>query len=274
MLNTATPSKVFHVLTSAYMTGAALLAAVAAYMILKKGATVYYKKSLHLMMAVVLVFSFLTVIAGDVSAKFLAKHQPEKLAAAEWHFETESGADLLVFGWLNDAMEPTGAIRIPNALSFLGFGDFNAEVKGLNEFPQDEWPPLVSHYLFDLMVSLGFVILGIAALFFLLRFWKKKRHLYNAWLMRGIVICAPLAFLAVELGWFYAEVGRQPWIIRGYMRVEEAATSSPNVVGLFFVFLALYIVLGVLSAVVLRRLFRNNPAEAELEKYIEAQGRG
>ncbi|GBF73705.1 cytochrome ubiquinol oxidase subunit I [Paenibacillus sp. 598K] len=274
MLNTATPSKVFHVLTSAYMTGAALLAAVAAYMILKKGATVYYKKSLHLMMAVVLVFSFLTVIAGDVSAKFLAKHQPEKLAAAEWHFETERGADLLVFGWLNDAMEPTGAIRIPNALSFLGFGDFNAEVKGLNEFPQDEWPPLVSHYLFDLMVSLGFVILGIAALFFLLRFWKKKRHLYNAWLMRGIVICAPLAFLAVELGWFYAEVGRQPWIIRGYMRVEEAATSSPNVVGLFFVFLALYIVLGVLSAVVLRRLFRNNPAEAELEKTIEAQGRG
>ncbi|MFS0728161.1 cytochrome ubiquinol oxidase subunit I [Paenibacillus sp. 1P07SE] len=268
MLNAATPSKVFHVLSSAYMTGAALLAGIAAFMILKKGISSYYKKSLNLMMAVLLVFSLLTVVAGDVSAKFLAKHQPEKLAAAEWHFETERGADLLVFGWLNENQEPTGAIRIPNALSFLGFGDFNAEVTGLEEFPVDEWPPLLVHYLFDLMVSLGFIILGISVLYFLFKFWKNRNE-YNKWLMRGILLSTPLAFLAVELGWFYAEIGRQPWIIRGYMRVEEAATSSPNVVPLFFVFLLLYIVLGTLCVIVLRRLFRGNSAEAELERHMQ-----
>ncbi|MBD2845405.1 cytochrome ubiquinol oxidase subunit I [Paenibacillus sp. IB182496] len=270
MLNTATPSKVFHVLSSAYMTGAALLAGIAALVILKKGVSAYHKKALNLMMAVVLVFSALTVLAGDVSAKYLAKHQPEKLAAAEWHFETERGADLLVFGWLNDQLEAVGVLRIPKALSFLGFGDFDAEVRGLEEFPRDEWPPLVSHYLFDLMVSIGFVILGISLLYFLFKFWKK-RDAYNKWLMRAVLWSAPLAFLAVELGWFYAEVGRQPWIIRGYMRVEEAATTSPSVVWLFFLFLLLYIVLGTISVIVLRRLFRHNPAEAELEKHLQEQ---
>ena len=71
------------------------------------------------------------------------------------------------------------------------------------------------------------------------------------------------------MGWFYAELGRQPWIIRGYMRVEEAATTSPNVRILFFLFLLLYIVLGTMCVFVLRRLFRNKPAEAELDEIVK-----
>ncbi|MFF2888388.1 cytochrome ubiquinol oxidase subunit I [Paenibacillus sp. NPDC057967] len=270
MLNTATPSKVLHVLTSAYMTGAALLAGIAAFTMIRKGATAYYKKSLNLMMGVLLVFGLLTTVAGDVSAKFLAEHQPEKLAAAEWHFETESGADLIFLGWLNAEREVIGALHLPKALSFLAFGDFNAEVTGLNEFPPDEHPPLLVHYLFDFMVSIGFLLLAVSALYFLFVLWKKRNE-YNKLLLWVIALCAPLAFLAVEMGWFYAEVGRQPWIIRGYMRVEEAATSSPNVMPLFFVFLLLYIVLGVLCAIVLRRLFRNNPADAEFERYMQSK---
>ncbi len=213
-------------------------------------------------------FSLLTTIAGDVSAKFLAEHQPEKLAAAEWHFETESGADLIFLGWLNAEHKIMGALHFPKVLSFLAFGDFNAEVKGLEEFPPDEWPPLVVHYLFDFMAGIGFVILAVALLYFLFLFWKKRNEL-NKWLLRAIVVSTPLAFLGVEMGWFYAEVGRQPWIIRGYMRVEEAATSSPNVRILFFLFLLLYIVLGVMCVLVLRRLFRNKPAEAELAKLVK-----
>ncbi|MEW4369976.1 cytochrome ubiquinol oxidase subunit I [Paenibacillus kandeliae] len=269
MFNEATPSKVFHVLTSAYMTGAALLAGIAAFSILKKGATVYSKKALKLMMGVLLIFSFLTAFAGDTSAKFLAEHQPEKLAAAEWHFETEKGADLIFLGWLNAEREVIGALHLPKALSFLAFSDFNAEVTGLNEFPADQQPPLMIHYLFDFMVSIGFILLAVSALFFVLLFWKKRNE-HHRWMLRTIVLGAPLAFLAVELGWFYAEVGRQPWIIRGYMRVQEAATTSPSIMPLFFVFLLLYIILGTLCIIVLRRLFLNNPAEAELEKAAHA----
>lgn len=270
MFNEATPSKVFHVLTSAYMTGAALLAGIAAFSILKKGATVYSKKALKLMMGVLLIFSFLTAFAGDTSAKFLAEHQPEKLAAAEWHFETEKGADLIFLGWLNAEREVVGALHLPKALSFLAFSDFNAEVTGLNEFPADQQPPLMIHYLFDFMVSIGFILLAVSALFFVLLFWKKRNE-HHRWMLRTIVLGAPLAFLAVELGWFYAEVGRQPWIIRGYMRVQEAATTSPSIMPLFFVFLLLYIILGTLCIIVLRRLFLNNPAEAELEKAAHAR---
>ena len=151
------------------------------------------------MMGVVLLFSLLTTIAGDMSAKFLAEHQPEKLAAAEWHFETERGADLILLGWLNAEQKVMGALHIPKALSFLAFGDFNAEVKGLEEFPLDERPPLLVHYLFDMMAGIGFVMLGVAFLYFLFVMWKKRNEL-NKWLLRAIVLSAPLAFL----GWNWA----------------------------------------------------------------------
>lgn len=268
MLNTATFSKVFHVLSSAYLTGAILLAGIAAFAMLRKGVSPYHKKALNLMMAVALIFGMLNTLAGDVSAKFLAEHQPEKLAAAEWHFETESGADLVLMGWLNAEHEILGALHLPKFLSFLAFGDFNAEVTGLEEFPQDEWPPLLVHYLFDLMAGIGFALVAIALLYFLFKIWKKRNEL-NKWMLRLIALSTPLAFLGVELGWFYAEVGRQPWIIRGILRVEEAATTSPTVRTLFFVFLLLYIVLGIMCVIVLRRLFNNKPAEVEMEKWLK-----
>lgn len=267
MLNTATPTKVFHVLTTSYLTVAAILAAITAFMMLKRKATDYHKKALKLTVILVFVFSVLSAIAGDVSAKFLAEHQPEKLAAAEWHFETEEGADLILFGWLNDAHEVIGELRIPKALSFLAFGDFNSEVTGLEEFPDDEIPPLIVHYLFDFMVLIGFALIGVSMVYLLmisLKRWRKYAH--RKWVLWMLVLSGPMALLAVELGWFFTELGRQPWILRGYMKVEEAATSSPYVGLMFFLFLALYAVLGVLCVVTLRKLFRNNPVEFELEK--------
>ncbi|MFC2947437.1 cytochrome ubiquinol oxidase subunit I [Virgibacillus sediminis] len=265
MLNTATPTKVFHVLSSAYLTAAALLAAITAFFILKKKATDYHKKALKMTVTLVFIFGVLTALAGDLSAKFLAEHQPEKLAAGEWHFETEENADLVLFGWL-DGEEPQGAIRIPGALSFLAFGDFNAEVIGLEEFPEEEIPPLWIHYMFDLMVTIGGALVIIPLLYLIVSRVKKWNE-YNKGLLWMIVATGPLAFLAIEFGWFYAEVGRQPWILRGYMTVEEAATTSPYIGLMFFLFMALYIVLGTLCVVTLRKLFRDNPAELELEKH-------
>lgn len=269
MLNTATPSKVFHVLTTSYLTVAAILAAITAFMILKKKATDYHKKSLKLTVTLVFIFGILSAIAGDVSAKFLAEHQPEKLAAAEWHFETEEGADLILFGWLNDAHEVIGEIRLPKALSFLAFGDFNSEVIGLEEFPEDEIPPLIVHYLFDFMVIIGFGLIAISVLYLIMS-WFKKANEHHKGMLWLLVLSGPLALLAVELGWFYAELGRQPWILRGYMKVEEAATSSPYVGLMFVLFLGLYMVLGTLCVVTLRKLFKNNPVEFELEKTYPA----
>nr|WP_110943522.1 cytochrome ubiquinol oxidase subunit I [Virgibacillus senegalensis] len=265
ILNPATPAKVFHVVTSAYLASAAILAAITAFTILKKKNHPYYKKALKLTMVSTLIFALATAIAGDVSAKYLAEHQPEKLAAYEWHFTTERGADLILFGKLNEENEVEHAIRLPNFLSFLSFGDFNSEVTGLEAFDEELTPPLWIHYLFDGMVTLGLYALGIAMLYLIslrIRRWNEEHPL----LLWMIVINGPLAVLAIEFGWILAEVGRQPWILRGYMKVTEAATTSPHVGWMFLLFLGLYIVLGVIGVRVLRKLFQNNPVELELEQ--------
>ncbi|MBT2217027.1 cytochrome ubiquinol oxidase subunit I [Virgibacillus dakarensis] len=265
MFNPATPSKVFHVLTSAYVTCAAILAAISAFMMLRKKASDYHKKALKLTVTVTFIFASLTAIAGDLSAKFLAEHQSEKLAAAEWHFETEKGADLIMFGWLDEQNEPRYEFRFPKLLSFLAHSDFNSEVTGLEEFPEEVRPPLWIHYMFDLMTAIGIFLLAVSMLYLIFSKVKKWNE-HNKGLLILIFLSGPLAFLAIEFGWILAEEGRQPWIIRGYMTVEEAATSSPYIGLMFWLFLGLYIVLGTLCTVTLRKMFRSNPAEEELEK--------
>ncbi|WP_099157929.1 cytochrome ubiquinol oxidase subunit I [Virgibacillus ndiopensis] len=265
MLNPATPTKVFHVLSSSYLTSAAILAAITAFIILKKKSSTYHKKALKLTVSATFIFALLTAIAGDLSAKFLADYQPEKLAVAEWHFQTENGADLILFGNLNENHEVENEIRIPNFLSFLAHGDFNSKVTGLDHFPKDEIAPFWVHYMFDLMVILGMFALTVS-LFYLVFYKVKKWNEHNKWLLILLIINGPLAMIALEFGWIYAEVGRQPWILRGYMKVDHAATTSPHVDSMFFLFLALYIILGTLCVIVLRKLFRDSPVEIELEE--------
>ncbi len=265
MLNPATPTKVFHVLTSAYLTSALILAAITAFYLLKNRTGIYYRKALRLTMSAAFIFAILTALAGDFSAKFLAEHQPEKLAAGEWHFETEDNADLILFGTLNEENEIENEIRLPGFLSFLAGGSFNYEVTGLNEFPKDEIPPLWIHYMFDLMVSIGFYSLFITGLFVVFSKWKKGVA-FSKPLLWGIVASGPLSMLAIEFGWIYAEVGRQPWILRGYMKVAEAATTADGVGLTLLLFVGLYIILAIFCIVVLLKMFKNKPAEIELEQ--------
>ncbi|KIL44716.1 cytochrome ubiquinol oxidase subunit I [Jeotgalibacillus soli] len=265
MFNPATPVKVFHVVASSYMTIALILAAIAAFTLLRNKGSIYHKKALRLTMISALIFTAATTFAGDLSAKFLAENQPEKLAAAEWHFETETNADLVMFGTIDENGEISNAIRIPSALSFLAGNSFDTEVIGLNEFPEDERPPLWIHYMFDLMVSIGMYSLFISGLFVLFMIVKR----FNEWnkpLLWGIVASGPLAMLAVEFGWIYAEVGRQPWILRGYMKVGEAATTSTDVGVALALFIGLYAFLAFFCVTVLIKMFKNKPAEAELEQ--------
>jgi cytochrome d ubiquinol oxidase subunit I len=265
MFNPAAPSKVAHVLTSAYLTAAFLLAMIAAFAMLRGRKDDYYRKSIRLNMTAGIILAAVTIAFGDMSAEFLADVQPEKLAAAEWHFETGARAPLYVGGRLNpETQEISGAIKIPWALSILATRRLDGQVIGLNDFPRDEWPPLYVHYLFDAMVAIGFYLLAVPVLFLLL-LRLKRWNAYNRWLLGAIFAGGPFSLLAIELGWFYAEVGRQPWILRGYMRVTEAATSNSDVGVAFWLFAGLYALLGIVSLFVLIRLFRNKPAELELE---------
>lgn len=268
MLNPATPSKVAHVLSSAYLTCGFLLAAIAAYYILKGRNHIYYKKALRLTMITGFALAILTFVAGDISGKFLAQYQPTKLAAAEWHFETTKQAPLVFAGVLDEeTQEIKYGIEIPFALSILAGNTPDYEVKGLNDVPKDLWPPLYIHYLFDTMVAIGFYLLLISAIFSI-QWFRKKGNEWNPWILRGIILGAPLAFIAIEAGWIFSEVGRQPWIITGIMKVEKAATTADHVPTSTLAFSILFLALAIITIIVLYRMFRHNKAEQELaERY-------
>ena len=271
MFNPAMPTKVAHVVVTSYMTAAFVLASIAAFRLLKGSNHEYHKKALYLTMKVGLVFAIAAAIIGDFSGKYLAEYQPEKLAAAEWHFETEGKAPLILYGVLDDG-EVKYAIKIPFALSILAHNNPTAEVIGLDQFAEEDTPPLYIHYLFDIMVTIGIWMTVLSGVFWLgTRLgWKMVTTKWFRWL---IVLGGPLSILAIEAGWWMAEVGRQPWILRGIMRTQDAATTSGQVDTMLVLFSLLYLVLGVGSVVVLRRMFRNNPVEREIEdRHMEKGG--
>lgn len=262
MFNPAMPTKVAHVVVTAYMTSAFVLASIAAFRLLRGSNHVYHKKALYLTVKLGLIFSIATAIIGDFSGKYLAEYQPEKLAAAEWHFETRENAELVLFGILDDG-EVKYAIKVPYALSILAYSNPTAEVIGLDQFPVDERPPLYIHYLFNIMVAIGMGLAALSALYWLGKRlkWAIVDSKFFLWLL---VLGGPAAIIAIETGWWLAEVGRQPWILRGIMRVEDAATTSGQVDFMLVLFAGLYLILGVGSVVVLTRMFRRNPVEQEI----------
>ncbi len=262
MFTPAMQTKIGHVLTSSFMTVAFILAAIAAYKLLKGENYVYHKKSLYLMMKLGIIFSIATALIGDFSAKYLAEYQPEKLAAAEWHFETEEGADLIFFGVL-DGEEVKYEIRVPKLLSFLASNDFNAEVTGLDAYPENERPPLMIHYLFDVMVMIG-VLMIFLSFAYIVGKWRQWNWIESRWFRWLVVLSGPLSIVAIEAGWWLTEVGRQPWILYGLMRTEDGATTATGVEWLFIAFGVVYFILAIGSIVVLRRMFKNNPVEKEL----------
>ncbi|WP_298788832.1 cytochrome ubiquinol oxidase subunit I [uncultured Marinococcus sp.] len=271
MFNPATPTKTAHVIVTCYLASAFVLGAIAAFKIMRGNKNVYHKKALKLTMVSAFVFASATALIGDLSGKYLAEYQPEKLAAAEWHFETESEAPLIVGGWLSENQQVSGALEIPYALSILAHSDPTAEVTGLDAFQPENTPPLYIHYLFDGMVALGIYMLVVSLLYLLISKWKPAWQ-YSKWLMRAIILGGPLGILAIEFGWIFAEIGRQPWILYRIMRTQEGATTAENVDLMLYLFILLYAVLGITVTVVLRKMFKDNPAAHEFERRYEKRG--
>ena len=270
MFNPSMPTKVAHVLVTAFMTSAFVLASIAAFRLVKGSNHIYHKKALFLLIKIGFIFSVATVIIGDFSGKYLAEYQPEKLAAAEWHFETEENASLVLLGVL-DGEEIKYAIKIPYALSILAHNSPTQEVIGLDQFAKEDIPPLYIHYLFDSMVMIGMFLLFVSFLYLVAK-WKGWTFIRKRWFLWLLVAGGPLALIAIEAGWWLAEVGRQPWILRGYMRTAEGGTTSDGVNLMLIMFSVVYLVLGIGSIVVLQRMFKKNPIEREIEERHVSEG--
>ncbi|MBX9973442.1 cytochrome ubiquinol oxidase subunit I [Cytobacillus firmus] len=251
-----------HVALSAYTTGAFVVASVAAFKMLRTpfGARVYnfHKKALMLSLIVGGIFSFLTALNGHESAQYLHEYQPEKLAAAEGLFETQSYAPLAIGGFTDrETQRVKWGIEIPWALSFLAGNSFDTVVVGLNDFPEEEWPPLFIHTLFNAMVGIGSLLILLSLIAFV---WNKflKRDHFPRFLMWAFVASGPLAVLGIEFGWVFACTGRQPWTIYRVLSTADSVTTAENLGILFILFALVYVVLGVAVVFVMLYYFKKN----------------
>lgn len=243
-----------HVVLSCYQASAFAMAGIHAFVLLRHPGSAFHKKALSIALPLACVTALLQPLVGDLLAKHTAQAQPVKLAAMEGQFETEAGAPLRV-GGLPDVETRTvrGAVDIPYGLSILAFADPHAVVKGLNEFPRDEWPPVAKvHVAFQLMVGTG-GLMALLALVTLGYRWRKKAWPDGRWMMRAWLWAGPLGLVALEAGWLVTEWGRQPWIVRGVMRTAEAVTPVPHLAAPFFTFTLVYLFLGVTVLYVLSR---------------------
>ena len=260
MFNKAWFSQALHMCLAAFTATGFAVAGVHALMILRDRNAAFHSKAFKIAAIFACIGALLQPLSGDISAKDVAKRQPAKLAAMEALYKTEKPAPLLIGGIVNEKDKTVkGAIEIPGALSFLAHGDFKAEVKGLDQIPENEHPPVaITHYAFQIMVGIGTLLLLVSLTYFFILF-KKKPLTEKRWLLKLFVVVIPLGYIALEAGWVVTEVGRQPWIIYGIMRTKDAVTPMPGIAYSFYIFSAIYVSLSIIVTFLLYRQIKMVP---------------
>jgi cytochrome d ubiquinol oxidase subunit I len=264
MFNDAWFQQSLHMSLAAYHATAFAVAGVYAWGMLRGRNDAYHRAGLTVALSVATLFAVLQPISGDISARWVAENQPVKFAALEGQFQTERHAGLRIGGIPDPkARETRYALEIPGLLSLLAHGNTDAEVKGLNEWPLADQPdPRIVHLGFQTMVGIGFSVIALCAWFWL-TVWRRKQIAPGRWLLRAIVLATPAGFIAIEAGWTVTEVGRQPWVIQGVMRTENAVTTVPNQFVALGGFTFVYIILATALVWLLLRLSRTPPAMEE-----------
>lgn len=264
MLNPAAWAQTTHMILAAYIVTGFVVASFYAAALLRGRDTLYHRRAMALGLALGLPLAPVQVVVGDRTAKMVARTQPVKLAAMEGQFRTEARAPLRLGGLPDENARVTRyALEIPGALSWLAYGNTQAVVKGLNDFPPQDIPPVtIVHLAFQLMVGIGtgLVLLALWAGGSVLRRRRLPEHRLFLW---AVVIAGPLAVIALEAGWVVTEVGRQPWIVQGVMRTADAVTAAPGIAWVFIATVMIYVILAVGAIAVLRLLARSPLSEAE-----------
>jgi cytochrome bd ubiquinol oxidase subunit I len=247
--------ELIHMYLAGYLVAGFLTASVYAWGWLRGRRGRYERVALVVPLTVAALAAPVQIVVGDWAARSVAREQPTKLAAFEGLYETEAGAPVHLGGWY-DGDEIHYGIPLPRLLSLLSFHDPSARVEGLEEAPADERPPVnVVRIAFQTMVGIGFVLAGIAA-FYVFVWLRRKRLPHSIWFYRAVVAAGPLSVVALIAGWVTTEVGRQPWVVYGHMRTEEAVTGASGIPVGYASLVLVYV--GLLAAVfwILRRLAR------------------
>jgi cytochrome bd ubiquinol oxidase subunit I len=262
VFNPSSVDRILHVWVGAFLSGAFVVLSAHAWYILKKRYVEISKKAIKIALIVATVFSLSQLEIGHESASGVAKNQPAKLASLEGHFEKEAPADMYLFGWVDQENQKVYGLKIPGFLSFLTKYDFNAPLKGLNAFPEDERPTQVNaiFQFYHLMILIGMTM--IALTLFSAFMWYQGKLFDKRWLLWIFVFSAILPQIANQVGWFAAEMGRQPWVVYGLLKTSEAfsqAVSDNQILFSLLLFTLIYSLLFVLFVYLLNKKIKQGP---------------
>ncbi len=251
----------FHNMFAAFMLAGFFILGISSWHIARNSHLDFFKLSFKLAAPITLVMTLLVAVAGHAEGVKVAKYQPAKFAAMEAHWETSKNAPIYMITIPNEAEKENyiEALPLPGALSYLAFSDFNAEVKGLNDFPEEDIPPVFLTFLgFRTMIALGglFIVLAFFACL------KRNAIEGQKLLLKTLTWAIPLPYIAIAMGWLVTEVGRQPWIVYNLMRTSDAASPVPgsSVFISLIAFICVYSLLGVIDIYLLRKFAIKGPA--------------
>jgi cytochrome d ubiquinol oxidase subunit I len=267
VFNPSSMDRLFHTLCGAWQAGAFLVVSVSAWYLLKERHVNFARTALKAGLTFGLAASLLQLVSGHDSAVGVAKNQPAKLAAFEGLYETTAHAPLTLFGWVDEETETIkGGVAIPSLLSWLTHSDASKPVQGLRETPPEDRPPVNWTFQFyHGMVAIGFGLILLAGLGFLY-FWEGSLF-EKRWMLWLLVFSVLGPQLANQLGWFAAEVGRQPWIVYGLMRTSEglsAVVKAEAVLGSLVLFTFIYLLLFAVFVYLLNDKIKHGPDDTDL----------
>jgi cytochrome bd ubiquinol oxidase subunit I len=252
-----------HMYVAGYIVTGFLVAAVYGWGWLKGRNGRYERTALLVALTAACVASPIQVIVGDWAAREVAEHQPVKHAAFEGLQETTKGAPLNIGGFYSEAEgRLKGGVEIPKGLSLLAFHDPNATVAGLESVPERDRPPVaIVRISFVTMVGIGTLLAALSVWFLVLR--VRRRFPESIWFWRAVLAAGPLSVVALIAGWVTTEVGRQPWVVYGMMRTEDAVTGAGGIPVGYATLAVVYAALAAGTVWILRRLARTPLEEAQ-----------
>ncbi|MGG9961800.1 cytochrome ubiquinol oxidase subunit I [Ferruginibacter sp. SUN106] len=272
VFNPSSVDRLTHAWIGAFLAGAFLVISVNAYYILKKKHLEIAKPAFKIALVVATFFSLAQLFTGSKSADGVAKNQPAKLAAMEGHYDSSAVADMYLFGWVNNKTQTTTGVKIPGGLSFLIHNDFKTPVTGLNAFKTEDRPTQVNAifqvYHIMIAIGIGLILLTLYSCWQ----WKRGKLFDTKWLLMVLVWSVLLPQIGNQVGWFTAEMGRQPWVVYGLLRTSDAlskSVSANQVIFSLILFTVVYTTLFVLFIYLLNKKIQHGPYYEDVKEHIE-----
>jgi cytochrome d ubiquinol oxidase subunit I len=266
VFNPSMLERLSHTICGAWQAGSFLAISISAWYLLHRRHLEFAKASLRVGLVVAMVSSLLQLATGHISAQGVGRNQPAKLAAFEGLYQTTSNAPLVLLGWVDEPHEKVVGLKLPDALSFLDHNDFHSPVTGLDDFKPADRPPVTACFLFfHGMVGTGMATILIAMLG--CYYWWRGTLYETRWLLWVLVFSVLGPQIANQLGWFAAEVGRQPWLVYGLMRTPaglSAVVQANVVLTSLIMFTFIYFLLFAVFIYLLNDKIQHGPHEDDL----------